>query len=344
MTQDETLHTSPPRPPIVGEGAHVIHENTRERRFTVDGNFIGCRLDRFLTLRLARLSRTKANAIIRLGDLEVLPHRRRPRPSMRLKAGEVVILREHLPPEWVQDAQVSQLFSDESILILNKPAGMLVHESTGVRLNTIQGWMHRQGRLGAEPAHRLDRETSGVLVCARRPEVLPLLRDLFASDHPEKVYRALVCDPQGVWQPGERRTINVPLGPSQSELELRIVEGNLHATTHVVVLHVVEHPDFGRMADLQVTIETGRQHQIRTHLDMMGTPIAGDKLYGQTNEFFMAMCDQPDDLDLLATLPFPRHALHAWRLTMPHPIDVSRRLTFTAPLPIEVWTHGADDE
>ncbi len=328
----------PERPQIVGEDAILLTENVREREFPVDGNFVGCRLDRFLTLRLARLSRTKANAIIKFGNLEVLPHRRRPRPSMRLQLGERVVLREQLAPEWVQDAQVVTLWEDDAILIVSKPAGMLVHESASVRLNTIQSWLHRQGAAHAEPAHRLDRETSGVLVCARRPELIPVLRDLFASEHPEKVYRALVLDPDGVWQVGDRRSLDTPLGPVTGRvLTVRMGEGRLESLTHVVALGEVHHPEFGRMMDLQVTIETGRQHQIRVHLDMAGTPIAGDKLYGQTDDFFMAMCDRPNDSELLGTLPFPRHALHAWRLTMPHPLERSRRVTFTAPLPRAVW-------
>lgn len=328
----------PERPRIAGEGAVLLRDNVRERHFPVDGNFIGCRLDRFLTLRLARLSRTKANAIIRFGNLEILPHRRRPRPSMRLQAGETVILREQLDPEWVQDHQVELLHEDDALWIVNKPAGMLVHESASVRLNTVQSWMHRQGEFEAEPAHRLDRETSGVLVCARRPEFIHVLRDLFASEHPKKVYRALVLDPDGVWQEACPHTIREPLGPITGEvLTVRMGAGDLHAVTHVEKVGELEHPRFGRMSDLKVTIETGRQHQIRVHLDMMGTPIAGDKLYGQTDEFFMATCDRPNDAELLETLPFVRHALHAWRLTMPHPMDRGRVMQFEAPLPEDIW-------
>ena len=310
----------------------------RQRVFPVDSNFSGCRLDRFLTLRLARLSRTKANAIIRFGDLEILPSHRRPRPSLKLKVGESVLLRERLDPEWVQDDEVEVLHEDEALIVVNKPAGMLVHESASVRLNTIQSWLERTGEHEAEPAHRLDRETSGVLICARLPEFIPRLRDLFASDHPTKVYRALVLDPDGRWHAGDRESITTPLGPVMGEvLTVRMGEGDLPSCTHVEALGELSHPEFGRLSDLQVTIETGRQHQIRVHLEMMGTPIAGDKLYGQSDDFFMAMCDRPNDRALLATLPFPRHALHAWRLSMPHPQDRGRRMTFEAPLPAELW-------
>lgn len=338
VEEEATQRAVPERPLIAGEMARLITENVRERSFPVDSNFSGCRLDRFLTLRLARLSRTKANAIIRFGDLEILPSGRRPRPSLKLRVGESVLLRERLEPEWVQDEAIQVLYEDDAIIVVNKPAGMLVHESASVRLNTVQSWLYRREEQAAEPAHRLDRETSGVLICARQPAFIPLLRDLFASDHPVKVYRALVLDPEGRWQPGARQSITTPLGPVRGEvLTVRMGEGELESCTHVEAVGERFHPQFGRLSDLQVTIETGRQHQIRVHLEMMGTPVAGDKLYGQTDDFFMAMCDRPNDRDLLATLPFPRHALHAWRLTMPHPRDRKKRMTFEAPLPPALW-------
>ncbi len=331
----------PERPLIAGADARLIQDNVRERSFPVDSNFVGCRLDRFLSLRLARLSRSKANSIIRFGDLEIVPSGRTPKPSLRLQTGESVVLRERLEPEWVQDAEVDILYEDDDLIVVNKPAGMLVHESASVRLNTIQAWLLRQGYMHAEPAHRLDRETSGVLICARVPDMIPVLRDLFASDHPEKIYRALVHDRDNIWSEKQRTTVRVPLGPVHGEvLTVRMGEGTLESCTHAEFLRGGAHVEHGEMSDLKVTIETGRQHQIRVHLEMMGTPIAGDKLYGQSDEFFMAMCDEPNNTELLGTLPFARHALHAWQLVMPHPKDKKKIMHFIAPLPERVW--GAD--
>ena len=123
-------------PAIAGESAILIQDNVRERHYPVDSNFSGWRLDRFLSARLARLSRDKANEIAKHGDVTILPDRRKPKPSLKLQVGEVVVLREHLSPEWIQDAQVEVLYEDEDLVIVNKPAGMLVHESASVRLNT----------------------------------------------------------------------------------------------------------------------------------------------------------------------------------------------------------------
>ena len=313
-------------------------QNVRERRFLVDHNFEGWRLDRFLSNRLGRMSRTKANAVARYGDVTLEPPRR-PKPSLRLHLGDVVLVREHLEDEQVQDDEVRVLYEDDALLILDKPAGMLVHESVSVRLNTIQGYLERAGWVGAEPVHRIDRETSGVVVCARQPAYVPTLRRAFATDHPDKIYRALVLDAQGRWLPGQRQTLTQPLGLVPGPvLELRMGPGSLPCTTHVLVLGELEHP-WGRMADLWIRIETGRQHQIRAHLAMCGTPIAGDKLYGQTDEFFMAICDRPEDPELLAALPLPRQALHAWRMTLAHP-DTGLPVRVEAALPCPPWPAG----
>jgi RluA family pseudouridine synthase len=309
--------------------------NIRERRFPVDSNFHRWRLDSFLANRLGRLSRTRANHIARFGDLRIEPPRTI-KPAMRLQWGDVVILRERLDAEHVQDDEVVVIHRDDHIIAVSKPAGMLTHETASQRLNTVDAYLRRQGWHEAESAHRLDRETSGVMLCAARRDLIRPLRELFASDHPTKTYRALVLDPRGVWQPGARRTITDPLGPVGGVLSVRMGPGALHATTHVIVHGRKEHPTFGHMADLEVRIETGRQHQIRVHLAMQGTPIAGDKLYGQTDQFFMDICDHPDDPALLSQLPFTRHALHAWQLALPHP-TTGAHLLLVAPLPDDVW-------
>jgi RluA family pseudouridine synthase len=322
-------------PSEVKEDEEELGANIRERRFLVDSNFHRWRLDSFLANRLGRLSRTRANQIARFGDLRVEPPRA-VKPSMRLRWGDVVILRERLDDEQVQDEEVHWIYRDDAILALSKPAGMLTHETAGQRLNTVDAYLRRQGYPDAESAHRLDRETSGVMLCAARRDLVRPLRELFATDHPTKTYRALVLDPHNVWSPGAKRTITDPLGPAGGPLAVRMGHGDLSATTHVTAIARHVHPTFGPMADLEVRIETGRQHQIRVHLAMQGTPIAGDKLYGQTDQFFMDICDNPGDPALLSQLPFTRHALHAWRLTIPHPIT-GVTLILVAPPPEDVW-------
>ncbi len=309
--------------------------NVRVRRFEVDQNFEGWRLDSFLANRVSRLSRSRVGEIARNGGVELSPPRRA-RPGLRLRRGDVVTLRERLPDERVQDDEVEILYKDEVLLALNKPAGMLVHEAASQRLNTVQHYLGRAGFEGAEPVHRIDRETSGVLVCSlARGHVAPL-REQFAGRGTRKVYRALALDPDGRWEVGQRSRLDTPLGLDPASLTgVRMGRGDLSALTHVEVLGRREGGPHGAMADLAVRIETGRQHQIRVHLALEGTPIAGDKLYGQTDDFFRALADDPDDEALLATLPFPRHALHAWRLRLKHP-DTGEPVAFEAPLPA-IW-------
>lgn len=318
----------------------LITDNVRERRFEVDHNFDGWRLDLFLQNRIGGISRTLAATIAKEGDVEVIPARK-VKAGTQLRLGDLVIVREHLAPEVVQDDQVDVIHHDHALLVVNKPAGMLIHQTATVHLNTLQGFLERQGFAGAEPAHRIDRETSGLVVCAAAPAWVDPLRRLFREAEPEKVYRALALDPPDAtgrvrWPVGARDTLRTPLGSDpDSRLELRMGRGDQPATTHVEVLGRCDHP-FGQLADLRVTIETGRQHQIRVHLAMEGTPLAGDKLYGKTDQFFMDVCDHPDDPDLLAQLAFDRHALHAWRLSLPHPAT-GVRMAFEAPLPAELW-------
>jgi 23S rRNA pseudouridine1911/1915/1917 synthase len=321
----------------------LITKNVREREFEVDTNFDGWRLDKFLANRIPRLSRSFAGRIAKDGDVEVIPPRK-VKAGTRLREDDVVILREELEPERVQDHEVEWIYEDDALIVLSKPSGMLVHESASVRLNTITKYLERQGYAEAEPVHRLDRETSGVLVCAARHKFVPELREMFATTHPEKIYRALVHDPEGVWQPGDKRTIHVPLGfDPTSALDIKMGMGRLEATTHVEALARLESgrvssdhvQSFGPMADLRVVIETGRQHQIRVHLAMQGTPIAGDKLYSIDDAFFMAICDEPDNAALLARLPFDRQALHAWQMRMAHPVT-GEMMEFEAAVP-GIW-------
>lgn len=311
-----------------------IEENIRIRRYEVDNNFDGWRLDQFLANRIDGMSRSLAGRVALEGGVEIIPARK-VKAGTKLRDEDVVILRETLPPEVVQDEEASILYGDDALLIVDKPSGMLVHETAAVRLNTITHYLERQGFAGAEPAHRLDRETSGALVCARRPEFVAPLRGLFAGDDPKKVYRALVVDPEGVWQPGTLLRIDAKLGfDASSPLPMKVSHGNLSAVTHVEVLGRQAHP-MGELADVKVRIETGRQHQIRVHLAMQGTPIAGDKLYGMSDEFFMDVCDHPDDEELLSQLHFRRHALHAWQISITHPVS-GERITAEAPLP-PIW-------
>lgn len=315
-----------------------IEENVRVRTWEVDHNFDGWRLDKFIENRIGTISRTQAGEIAKHGDVEVIPDRKI-KAGTFLREGDTVIVREHLDPEWVQDPQVEILYRDEALIALDKPAGMLIHEVGPTRLNTVEKFLERQGYEGAHPAHRLDRETSGVVVCAADESHRRPLHDLFKHREVHKVYRALAIDEGRRWNPGGRATIDIPLGDDDSsEIRHKKGRGDQRAVTHVEARNRLAY-EGTPLADLEIEIETGRQHQIRAHLAMEETPIAGDKLYAKDDRFFQAIMDYPDEEDLLRRLTFRRQALHAWRLTLPHP-ERDEEISFEASLP-ELWERSA---
>jgi len=312
----------------------LIETNVRVREWDVDHNFDGWRLDKFIENRIGTISRTKAGEIAKHGDVEVIPDRKI-KAGTFLREGDTVIVREHLDPEWVQDPQVEVLYRDASVIALNKPAGMLIHEVGPTRLNTIEKCLERRGYPEAQPAHRLDRETSGVVVCAIDETHRRRLHETFKQRRVDKIYRALALDDEGRWRPGTETTIDVPLGDDEdSEIRHKKGRGDQRAVTHVAVEDRFR-VDGRDLADLRIKIETGRQHQIRAHLAIEGTPIAGDKLYAKSDRFFQAISDYPDDEELNDRLTFERQALHAWRLRMPHP-ETEEELGLEAPLP-PIW-------
>ena len=318
----------------------LIEDNVRVRRFEVDSNFDGWRLDKYLANRIEGLSRSKAGRIAKGDHVEVIP-RRKIKAGTKLRDGDRVVLREYLAPERVQDHQVEILYEDEALLVINKPAGMLAQETATVRLNTVKYFLRRQGLEEAEPVHRLDRETSGVMICARTKEFAPPLCAQFAGQGPQKIYRALVVDTQARWQPGDRQRLDSGLGFEQdSALPHRVWSGDWEAITHVEAMGRRDHR-MGELADLRIRIETGRQHQIRVHLAMENTPVAGDKLYSYDDQFFMDICDHPQHEELRSRLHFPRQSLDAQKIGIDHPLS-GEPLKVEAPLP-GLWDMPATD-
>lgn len=311
-------------------------ENIRERTFEVDQNFDGWRLDKFLAYRLPRLSRKRAAEIAKFGDVKLIRLSNSPqkiKASTKLLYLDKIILREHLPSETLIDEQVSICFEDEDIIAVAKPPGMLVHEAGKIRMNTVVQYLRRQGFSTAGHVHRIDKETSGIVLCGKSKDWISKLRILFENGEPEKVYRALVRDPENKWEIGETRTLDTSLGLTpNSKSGIIMGAGPLSATTHIYVLRALEIKGVP-CKDLEVRIDTGRQHQIRIHLALNKTPIAGDKLYVGGEQYYLDAIDDPmiDDSHLL----FSRHALHAWKLSFKHPekgtIDIE------APLPDDIW-------
>lgn len=306
---------------------------------TVDTARDGYRLDRFLASRIARLSRTRVQQIVAAGRVyRADTGERLLRPAQRLRAGEALIIERPAPREPAVVMDYTVLYADAALLVLDKPAGLPVHPSASYHRHTLTQLMRT--RLGAghgwDMAHRLDRETSGVMVLGRRGGSATILKRAFFARTVEKRYWAL-C--HGCLE-GQVR-IDMSLGQAKdSKIRVKmgpraLDDGGLAACSVAVPLARGEHRG-GPITLVEVRPETGRQHQIRVHLSEIGHPIVGDKLYGLPEAKFLEVVDGGRPLaELGAELGLERHALHAVSLTLDHPED-GRRLAFTAPWPADL--------
>jgi 23S rRNA pseudouridine1911/1915/1917 synthase len=284
-------------------------------RLLVPDAAAGERLDRFVAGLDEVGSRTAAERLLAAGavlvDGAVLPK------SHRLTGGERVEL--ELPPAPTstltpESMELCVPYEDEHLLVVDKPAGLVVHPAPGHRAGTlVHGLLGHDAAGGDEPerpgiVHRLDRDTSGLLVVARSPEAHRRLQNLVRRRALEREYQALVVGRPRSW----RGRIEAPIGrdrhePTRQSLDTAVPR---EAVTHFEVEELMP-----RHALLLVRLETGRTHQIRVHLQAIDLPVAGDRTYGRADELGLA-----------------RQFLHAARLAFPHPFT-DERVEVRAPLP-----------
>ncbi len=327
---------------------HIIGGNTspaepQVKSLLVDEEAAGQRLDNFLMRQLKGVPKTHVYRIIRSGEVRV--NKGRAAADTRIAAGDMV----RLPPvrlsQRAADKELAMgnaaealqarvasgvavrtfpmLLEDDSLLALDKPAGVAVHGGSGVSFGVIEQLrIARPQSRFLELVHRLDRETSGVLLVAKKRSALNKLQDQFRERETGKTYLALV---QGAW-PAKTRVIDLPLhkylqadGERRVKVVARDDPDGMRAITLVQVLRSL--PGFSL---LEVTIKTGRTHQIRVHLAASGHAIAGDDKYG---DFALNKA--------LVKQGLRRMFLHAWRLQFDHPAS-AERLTLLAPLPPEL--------
>ena len=320
-----------------GEGAESPAPDWIEIPMPVDLAHDGYRVDRFIHARIPRLSRTRIQTIIGRGQVH---DTQGPivRPSRRVHAGEVLLLLRPAPPEPEVVLDYHVCHEDAHLLVVDKPAGLPVHPSARYHRHTLTAVMRE--RLGAghgwEMAHRLDRETSGVMLFGRHGASASTLKRSFARREVQKEYLALVHG-----HVAEPRTIEVPLGPAMgSEIRVKmgerpLADGGQPACTEVEPLGQ------GHFRGEVVTLvrarpRTGRQHQLRVHLALCGHGVVGDKLYGLEESWFLDVVERGRPLaELDEHLGLHRHALHAWRIELDHP-DSGERVRFMAPWPEEL--------
>lgn len=324
----------------------------------------GTRLDTWLTAQLEGVSRSRVQLL--LAQESVLVDGVSVKPSLRLEGGErVEVLREPvLPPlRAVPEAiPLSIVYEDDDLSVIDKPAGMLVHAGAGARAEEDEGedepardhardkgtlvnaLLHHYGELSSgggdalRPGivHRLDRQTSGLILVARNDFTHARLGAMFAERALRKTYLALV---HGLVE-ADRGSINAPIGRDavrRTRMTTRRTSGARTALSHYRVERRLQ-TRFGSFTLLRVRIETGRTHQIRVHLSSIGHAVVGDTLYGAPREI-RAEAEQrvmkKSRRRALETISLPRNFLHAAELELAHP-RTGAPLHFEAPLPAEL--------
>ena len=302
-----------------------------ERVLIVPDHNAGWRLDRFLAARFASWSRSSVQRALSRAEVwgEVGPLK----ASSRLRAGQRLSIRSpgiapdapapHLPPV---------IYEDDRLLVLDKPAGLLVHP-VGERFAWAVVGLARAARpgLSLDPVHRLDRETSGLLVLTKDPAASDFIQGLLRGRGGglEKRYLA-ICRGQPDW---DTRDCTAPIGqdPDRAVAPRRAVRPDgLPAHSRFILQRRL---GFG-LSLVEALLLTSRSHQLRVHLDHLGLPLLGDKLYGQPDATFLGFVASGETPELRAAVGFPRQALHAWRLRLPHPDGAV--LELEAPLPVDL--------
>ena len=280
------------------------------------------RLDKYLVGKVPSLSRAKIQNFISAGMARVNDQLVQ-KPAHHLETGDKIefVISESADEEVAEErGGLDVLYFDESIVVINKAAGQVVHpgagHSGGTLVNTALGLWPEMREVG-EPTrpgvvHRLDKDTSGVLLLARNQVAYEWLVKQFKSRKTQKTYLALV---EGVPK-ASSGTIDLPIA-DEYEAGRRHIARDEDESSRPAVTHYRVRERFSRAALLEVELDTGRQHQIRLHLRAIGHPIVGDGVYGRK--------ERPS-----GSRPF----LHAWKLAFPHPQD-GRRIEVEAPLDAE---------
>ena len=293
---------------------------------SIDADHEGRRIDNFLFNLLKNVPKGRVYKMLRKGEVRV--NKKRIKTNYRLISGDSL----RIPPVFLDDKaelqiphriieqlKASTLYEDDAFLIINKPSGIPVHAGSGCVFGVIESFRamdeYKEGYI--ELAHRLDRETSGCLILVKQPQVLRQMNKLIKDNEMSKQYLALI---QGVWK-GEGRMVDAPLLKNTMRGGERMVEVNEKGKDALTEFAPLE--KFSESTLLEVTLHTGRTHQIRVHSAHIGMPIAGDTKYGN------------DDFNkTMKNLGLKRLFLHASRLSFK--LGNMQRISVEAPLSKEL--------
>ena len=299
----------------------------------VGADFAGWRLDLYLRQKIRRLSREQIQGIIATRLEHDGPGRLK--PATRVAPGMRLVLLDDAGPEPDAPLIFGVVHEDAELLVVDKPAGLAVHPNARCVEHTLTA-LTRAAYPGRklDPAHRLDRETSGLLALGCTPAATRALKASFARGRAAKAYLALALG-----APREDRfSVDAPLRitrASSVRIRMHASADGLPARTDFEVLGRRTGPGGEALALICCRPRTGRQHQIRAHLHHAGLHLVGDKIYGSDEMIFDRFSRGAlTDADRAALL-LPRQALHAWKLTVPHP-GTGLPASFEAPLPADL--------
>jgi 23S rRNA pseudouridine1911/1915/1917 synthase len=301
--------------------------------FVVRREHAGWRADIFISHQIPRLSRTRVKRILSRSAFDETG--RRVKPNRAVREGDRITVFRPPPEEPNVPRHFGVLYEDPDLLVIDKPAGLPVHPTARYHRNTLTALLRE--RFGETPpilAHRIDSETSGVLILAKTKRAERQLKVMFARREVSKRYLAIVS---GVPEPPEGR-IEVPLGPDKAgpvRVKMAPDPDGLPALTEYRVLEAL-----GNSALIECRPRTGRQHQIRAHLAHLGHPIVGDKMYGEDAGLFLEYIEQGPTPEILRRAGAPRHFLHAASISFVHPMQRAP-LKVESPLPEDMATYLA---
>jgi len=327
---------------------------TELRTIEVSAEAAGQRLDQYLAAQLEGVSRSRVQMLMDQGD--VLVNGEREKASLKLRGGERISITGEPHPAplkaTAEDIPLDVVFEDADLAVVNKPAGMMVHAGSGQnedarsRGTLVNALLYRfkalsstGGDLRPGIVHRLDKDTSGLIVVAKNDRTHAALGEMFASRQMKKTYIALV---QGAVE-RQKGTINAGVGRDpmrRTRMTAKPQDNARSAVSHYEVVRRLENR-FGKFTLVRVRIETGRTHQIRVHMASIGHPVVGDSLYGGAGQLTDQVASQAATSKAARRKSEPerlklgRNFLHAAKLEFTHP-TTGKLLQLEAPLPIEL--------